>query len=115
MNFLGEDLHRLIEEVLPVRFGGSPLDYQLVESEMPQTGLPQVVICVSPSVGKIDEAAVRSTVIQFLDNVPGAGGHFGQRWLEGDTLRVVRQQPFATGAGKVLALHSAGQSRPLTV
>jgi hypothetical protein len=33
MNFIGADLHRLIEEVLPARFGGQPTDYQLVEEE----------------------------------------------------------------------------------
>jgi hypothetical protein len=33
MNFLGTDLLRLIDEVLPARFGGAPTDYQFVERE----------------------------------------------------------------------------------
>ena len=32
MTFCGHDLIRLIEEVLPARFGGRPTDYQFVES-----------------------------------------------------------------------------------
>ena len=31
--FMGSMLHELLEETLPARFGGSPLDYQLVEEE----------------------------------------------------------------------------------
>ncbi len=34
MNFVGGDLLRLVEEVLPSRFGGGPPDYQLVEEEV---------------------------------------------------------------------------------
>ena len=108
MNFLGDDLHRLIEEVLPARFGGSPMDYQLVETELDGAGLPQVQVIVSPAVGKVEDAEVVAAVIAFLDQVPGAGG-FGRRWEEAGTLRVWRREPFATGATKVLPLHIAKQ------
>jgi hypothetical protein len=33
MTFLDTDLIRVLEEVLPARFGGAPTDYQLVEEE----------------------------------------------------------------------------------
>lgn len=110
MNFLGDDLHRLLEEVLPGRFGGSPLDYQLVETESEDTGLPQVVVVASPRVGPLDEAAVVGAVVEFLNHLPSSGGMFGRRWQEAGTLRLERREPTATGAGKMLALHVSGRS-----
>jgi hypothetical protein len=38
MTFLGHDLIRPVEEVLPAQFGGGPTDYQSVEVE--RGGLP---------------------------------------------------------------------------
>jgi hypothetical protein len=104
MTFLGNDLIRLVEEVLPARIGGHPTDYQFVEGE-DADGLPRVELFVSPRVGPCDEAAVVDTVIEFLNHLPRASGAFGERWREGRTLRVVRREPQATGASKVLALH----------
>jgi hypothetical protein len=114
MNFLGHDLIRLIEEVLPARFQGAPTDFQFVEDET-QDGLPQVRLLVSPRVGDVSEGEVVATVIDFLNDLPGAGGGFGERWREGGTLRVVRREPYATQASKVLALHTMKrkQERPV--
>ena len=50
MNFLGHDLIRLIEEVLPARFGGGPTDYQFVEDE-DERGLPVVQLAGQPATG----------------------------------------------------------------
>jgi hypothetical protein len=82
------------------------MDYQLVETEVPDGGLPQVQVIVNPAVGEVDHREVVAAVIAFLDRVPGAGG-FGRRWEEAGTLRVWRREPFATGATKVLPLHVA--------
>jgi hypothetical protein len=103
MNFLASDLHRLVEEVLPARFGGSPLDYQLVERD--EGGLPKVDVLVSPRLGGVGEAEVVAAVVGFLNAAPNASGDFGERWRDARALRLVRREPFATGAGKVLALH----------
>ena len=73
MNFLGHDLIRLIEEVLPARFGGEPTDYQFVEDE-DDDGLPGARCVVSPRVGELNEAAVVAAVVDFLNRTPGAGG-----------------------------------------
>jgi hypothetical protein len=114
MNFLGHDLIQLIEEVLPAQFGGGPTDYQLVEDE-DTNGLPSVQLLVSPRVGALSEPSVADAVIAFLNQVPGAGGRFGERWRDGQTLSIVRRDPYATSASKVLALHSLKpkQERPV--
>jgi hypothetical protein len=105
MNFLGHDLIRLVEEVLPLRFQGAPTDFQFVEDETPD-GLPEVRLLVSPRIGDVRDDDVVAAVIDFLNDLPGAGGAFGERWREGGTLRVLRREPYATQASKVLALHT---------
>jgi hypothetical protein len=104
MNFLGSDLIRLVEEVLPTRFGGAPTDYQFVEEE-DENGLPKVSLVVSPRVGPVAEPAAIDAVVDFLNHVPGASDSYGERWRQGGTLRLIRREPYATAASKVLALH----------
>jgi hypothetical protein len=106
MTFLGHDLIRLVEEVLPARFGGGPTDYQFVEVE--RDGLPRVDLLVSPRLGPLDEPAVAAAVLAFLDHIPGAAQtDFGDRWRQGGTLAIRRAEPLHTAASKVLALHVA--------
>ncbi|MGD9507215.1 MAG: hypothetical protein AB7I59_27135 [Geminicoccaceae bacterium] len=103
MNFLGSDLLRLIDEVLPGRFGGAPTDYQFVEREDGQ-GLPKVDLRVSPKIALGDETEARDLVLAALNG--GQGHGYGDRWREAGTLTIVRGEPLATGAAKILALHS---------
>ena len=53
MTFLDTDLIRVLEEVLPARFGGAPTDYQLVEEEAAE-GQPRVRLLVHPRIGAVD-------------------------------------------------------------
>jgi hypothetical protein len=103
MNFLGSDLIRLVEEILPQRFGGYPTDYQFLETE--ENGLPRVNLVVSPRVGRVADEALVTTVIDSLNAFPGSSDDYAERWREGGTLRVLRREPSSTGAFKVLALH----------
>ncbi|MGH2404320.1 MAG: hypothetical protein ACRDGN_07625, partial [bacterium] len=48
MTLIGSDMVRVLEEVLPARFGGSPLDYQLVEEEDDE-GFTRLALAISPS------------------------------------------------------------------
>ena len=100
--FMGSMLHELLEENLPARFGGSPLDYQLVEEE--EAGLPKVSIVVSPRVGPLDENAVVEAVIESVGFADWSR-RMADTWREAGTLRVMRREPYTTGAGKILPLH----------
>lgn len=102
MTFLEGDLISLVEEVLPARFGGSPTHYQFVEEE--EGGLARMSVVVSPQVGSVDDAEVVSTVLDFLASRPGAQ-RMVERWRAGQTLRVVRREPYRTGTAKILPLH----------
>jgi hypothetical protein len=109
MTFVGSDLIVLLDEVLPARFGGQPTDYQLVEEEV--GGVPKVGIVISPTVGAVDERAVVETVLAGLSTGPGYKAMMADVWRNGDTLHVVRREPYATGAGKVLPLHVLDRAR----
>jgi len=102
VTFLGTELLRLVEEVLPARFGGYPTDYQLLEEE--EGGLPKVNILVSPRVGNVNEEMVLATVFQVLHSYPG-GDIMSDKWRQGQTLRVLRREPYSTGSAKILPLH----------
>jgi hypothetical protein len=102
VTFLGDDLYNLLERVLPARFGGGPTDYQLVEEEV--GGLPKVSLVVRPSVGGVDASEVLGAVYETLRAAPG-GGLMVAEWQQGDTLQVVRRDPFETHTAKILPLY----------
>ena len=102
VTFLGTELLRLVEEVLPARFGGHPTDYQLVEEE--EGGLPKVNILVTPRVGNVREKEVIDAIFQTLESYPG-GAIMVNNWRQGRTLRVVREEPYTTASAKILPLH----------
>jgi hypothetical protein len=105
--FMGSMLHQLLEEILPARFGGSPLDYQLVEEE--ENGLLRVSVLVSPRVGDLEERAVLDAVIDSLGFADWSRRQ-ADLWRQNDTLRVIRRDPYATGAAKILPVHLLGPS-----
>lgn len=102
INFLGDDLIVLVDEVLPARFGGDPTDYQLVEEEV--DGLPRLGIVASPRIGDVDEQAVIEVVATTLAADPFNRGMV-DTWREAGTLRVIRREPYETSGAKLLPLH----------
>lgn len=103
MHFLGSDLLRALESVLPRRFGGDPTDYQLVEEDV--DGLPRVQVVVSPRVGEVDEPALIEALLEVLNRPGGGEPMMTDWWRQGRVLRVVRREPYATGAAKIQPLH----------
>jgi hypothetical protein len=105
MTFADAHLVRVLEEVLPARFGGGPADYQLIEEEGAD-GRPRLRLLVHPAIGPLDDAAV---VEAFLAAVgPGSGVErvMGLAWREAALVRVERQPPERTPAGKILHLRA---------
>ena len=112
MTFGGEGVLRLVDEVLPALFGGHAADYQLVEEE--EGGLSRVTVVVSPRVGAVDEGAVATAVLEALAAHTAGWRMAAAQWRDGETLRVVRREPEATGAGKILPLHVPRATRRST-
>jgi hypothetical protein len=102
VTFLRAHLEPILEQVLPTRFGGSALDYQIVEEEGPD-GLPRLILRIAPSVGAVDPEEARAVLLRELG---GQGGfvqqHMAALWHRAETLMVARVAPEITRAGKVL-------------
>jgi len=103
---IGTDVLRILETVLPGRFGGGPTDYQLVECEGPyQT---EVELRVHPRVGARSTAEVRDFFLAELKKVYG-GSLSRRNWLQTNGVRAVVGEPHRSGQrGKVHALHLLG-------
>lgn len=111
MSFLDVDVIRVLEEVLPARFGGQPTDYQLVEQE-DEAGRPAVRLLAHPRLGSLDERALADTFLDSIGAGSGAERVMELAWREAGVLTVRRRPPFTTPAGKILHLHSQRTAAP---
>jgi hypothetical protein len=105
MTFLDTDIIRVLEEVLPARFGGSVMDYQLAEDEG-REGQPRLRLLVHPRVGAVDPEAVAVAFLTAVSNGQAAERLMGTLWQDARVLRVERRPPIETGGGKILHLHA---------
>ena len=108
---IGSEMIRILEEVLPARFGGSALDYQLLEEE-DDRGFTRLSLLVHPQVQIDDENAVIEAVLDALQQKgagPGKGSLAAEMtrstWKQADTLRVKRRAPILTSHGKMMPLY----------
>jgi len=113
MTLVGSDMVRILEEVLPARFGGSPLDYQLLEEEDDQ-GFTRLSLLVSPKIKIDDETAVIETVLEALGHGSPSADLTRAIWSQARTLRVKRMEPIWTARGKLMPLHLGPRSKRLT-
>jgi hypothetical protein len=103
MTFLDTDVIRVLEEVLPERFGGGPTDYQLVEEEGDK-GQPRLRLLVHPSVGPLDAAALADAFLTAIGGTSDATRVMELQWRDAGLLRVERCPPRTTASGKILHL-----------
>lgn len=106
VSILGRDMERILEEVLPSRFGGSPIDYQLLEEEEAD-GRSRLSLLVSPSVRIDDESAVVQVILAELAKA-GAGARDGSSvWAQAGVIRLRRAEPLRTRRGKLMYLQTS--------
>ncbi len=103
MTFIGTDLVRILEEMLPERFGGTSLDYQLVEEEF--GGQTFLCLIVNPSLGPLSEEAVKKVFLSELSSGSEANRLMSRVLESGNTFSVRRSLPSTTTRGKLLPLH----------
>jgi hypothetical protein len=92
---------RVIERDLPLRFGGSSVDYQLIERQG-TGGLTRLILSIDPRVGTVDEALVRAELLGFLRRGDMVDRYSAALWERAESIAVERAVPRATRAGKVL-------------
>jgi hypothetical protein len=115
VTLVGSEMVEVLERVLPARFGGSLLDYQLLEEEDAR-GFTRLSLLIHPRIPIENDAAVIDTMITALGK--GSAGADSARaiWRQADTLRVRRMEPIWTERGKYMPLHvvkKAALSSPL--
>jgi hypothetical protein len=109
MSFLDTDIIRVLEDVLPARFGGAPTDYQLVEDEEAD-GRPRLRLFIHPALGPVDPQEASATFLDAIGAGVGPERVMGLAWRGAGLPRVERRPPLATGSGKILHLHRASRS-----
>jgi hypothetical protein len=103
MTIMGSDLVKTLEETLPVKFGGTPTDYQLIEEE-DEKGQTHLNLIISPAVGNIDESQVIETILSDLRKNAYGGKLAAGLWSQLGILKIKRMYPLSKG-GKILTLH----------
>ena len=111
MTILGSDLYRLIEDVLPRRFGGTVGDYQVVEWQG-EGGLPRYQLLVSPRVGPVDERAVIREFLDELRTLRPPYRFMVDQWSQARAFEVCRRQPIESRRGKVPPFRTLGAAEP---
>lgn len=104
VTFARSSIEQVLEELLPARFGGTSLDYQIAEEEA-ESSATRLVLRVSPSAGQIDEARLRAFFLDAIGRADQVNDYQARIWRNAGSLLIRREPPLATRAGKVLPLH----------
>lgn len=104
VTLIGNEMLKILEEQFPARFGGTPLDYQIVEREDEQ-GLTRLALLIHPRVVIEDESAVIPFLLNALRASSPAADAARTVWQRAGTLQLERRAPIVTSRGKLLPLH----------
>lgn len=104
VTLIGNEIVHILEQVLPARFGGSPLDYQLMEQEDAQ-GLTRLYLVISPRIEIANESAAVDCLLEALRTCSPAADVARLVWHNAHSLQVKRIEPVWGKGGKFLPLH----------
>jgi hypothetical protein len=105
VTMVGSEMLSIIENVLPALYGGTALDYQLLEQENDQ-GLTKLYIVISPRLEIVSEQAVVETVYQALRASNAQADAARSVWQQAGMLQIKRMEPIWTSRGKLMPLYS---------
>jgi len=103
VTLVGSHLERILDELLPARFGGSALDYQFAEEE-DERGFTRIVLRISPGITLGNEHDATEFVLRALGDSDAGGALIQSTWREAGTLQIRREAPSMTGRGKLMPL-----------
>jgi phenylacetate-coenzyme A ligase PaaK-like adenylate-forming protein len=99
---IGDELVSFVEQELPRQFGGKSGDYQLAEVEAVNAAT-KLTIRVRPSVGPIDEEALKRSLLAAIAAHSVTTRHMAETLRSADAIRVSREPPWETPSGKLPA------------
>lgn len=108
VTLIGNEMLRVLESVLPARFGGTALDYQLSEEE-DDRGFTRLFLLISPRVVIEDEEEVTAVVLRSLSESSPMADAARTVWQQARSLQIRRAEPVWTERGKLLPLRVQGQ------
>ncbi|MBN2060680.1 MAG: hypothetical protein JW882_09730 [Deltaproteobacteria bacterium] len=111
VTLIGSEMLHILEDVLPASFGGSALDYQLIEEE-DETGFTRLSLLISPKIDINNETAVIKVINESLSLSSPSADFARSIWTQAGTLRIRRIEPILTARGKLMPLHLIGRSMP---
>ena len=101
----------ILEGVLPARFGGSPVDYQLVEQDAGSG--TRIALRVNPRIGEVRADQIRDCFLGEISKL--YGGTLANRiWRHAGSLEILAEPPIVGRTGKILPLVLLGLRKPLT-
>jgi hypothetical protein len=100
ITLIGSDILRIMEEVLPARFGGSLLDYQLVEEE-DANGFTRMTLLVSPELQIGDEGEPVRILLEALGKGELRADVARSVLAAAGSIRMRREKPVANSRGKL--------------
>jgi hypothetical protein len=105
VTLIGTDMQTILEEVFPEKFGGSMLDYQLVEEE-DERGFTKLMLYVSPHVQIEDEQALVDALLEAMKGSSPSVRLAQNDYQQAKTVGVRRQQPILTLQGKFSPIYT---------
>lgn len=99
VTLVGSDMVHILEHVLPSQFGGSLLDYQLVEEETEQ-GFTKLILYVDPHISIADEGVLLQAFLDAMKQSMPSVRLAQAEYRTGDVVTIRREKPFVTSRGK---------------
>jgi hypothetical protein len=94
-------LRRIIEEVLPARHGGTPLDYQWVETE-DESAFTKLTLRVHPRIGPLDHEKIAEDVLAEMQRHDAFHRRYARTWSQAGSMKIERVPPQLTCGGKLV-------------
>lgn len=108
VTLIGSDMVDIMERLLPQKFGGSALDYQLAEQEDEQ-GFTRLCLLIHPRLDVPGENEIVKVILDHLEATSLMASRAQAIWRQANSLRIIRKEPVWTGRGKLMPLHLASK------
>ena len=103
ITLLSTDISTILEEILPRSFGGTPLDYQLVEEESP-SNFTKLSLIVHPRIHIREVDYIKKVFLAALGHLSCRAARSTSFLRVASSLRVERREPEWNTAGKFMPL-----------